>query len=184
LRADGQAVTPPYPESHCRSKSEHGKKASDPHLACGVLACRGREATMELLPTMVREALTQLDLPERELLACLEACLECSAVATLCADACMNGRDPQLLRKCVRLNLDVADTCGTLVRQLCRAGQPEPSALRALLEATASQCRSASIACAEHAPQLPHCGLCVRACEACVRTCTSLLEALLEAPSA
>jgi hypothetical protein len=139
---------------------------------------------MDTLEKMVSLSLTQMDLPVHQLAGCLASCLEAEAVATLCIDVCINAPDPRPLRGAQRLLQDAADGCGAVVRVLCRSGQPDPSALRALLEACAALCRGAAAACAEHGGAHPPCGLAAESCESAGRAMSAVLEVLLEAPSA
>jgi hypothetical protein len=139
---------------------------------------------MDTLEKMVSVSLAQMDLPVHELAGCLARCLEAEAVATLCIDVCINSPDPRPLRGAQRRLQDAADGCASAVRVLCRSGQPDPSALRALLEACAALCRGAAVACAEHAEAYPPCALAAESCESAGRALSALLEVLLEAPSA
>jgi hypothetical protein len=45
------------------------------------------------------------------LLRCIDACFDCAAPCTSCADACLGESDVPELVRCVRLNLDCADVC-------------------------------------------------------------------------
>jgi hypothetical protein len=126
---------------------------------------------------------SELDTPTLQ--RAIQACLECLAVCSTCADACAGDDNVVELRRCIRLNLDCADVCGATARILSRRGQAaDLSALRALLEACASSCSSCAAECHKHADDHAHCGVCAAACQTCARACQDVLETLFEGPSA
>ena len=127
-------------------------------------------------------ATSELDAPS--LRACIEACLECQAVCSLCADACLHEQKVAELRRCIGLNLDCAELCASTGRLLSRSEPGDLTALRALLEACASICSSCAVECRKHADAHHHCGVCAAACEECARACQNVLETLFEGPSA
>src|SRR5437764_15213039 len=83
------------------------------------------------------------------LLRCIEACADCAAACTSCADADLGEPDVQQLVRCVRLCLDCADVCGATGRILIRQTEPDLGVLHAAIEACAVACR----ACADDAPR-------------------------------
>lgn len=109
--------------------------------------------------------------------ACLAACMECTQVCTLCADACLSESDVEHLRQCVRLDLDCADLCAAVGRIVARQATPDARLWRLSLEACAEACRACATECGRHEDRFAHCRWCREACERCERACLELLAA-------
>lgn len=75
------------------------------------------------------------------LVECIEACFDCAQTCTACADACLGEGDIQMLARCIRLDLDCADMCGSTGRLLSRQTAFEPAMVGAALRACAEACR-------------------------------------------
>lgn len=111
---------------------------------------------------------------------CVEACLECSAICTSCADACLAEDTVQKLVQCIRLNLDCADICAVTAALFARpANRRDARALGLQLEACAAICRACGDECAQHAGHMEHCRICVDACRRCAEACDRMREALV-----
>lgn len=108
---------------------------------------------------------------------CIEACFDCAQTCTACADACLGEEQVQQLVRCIRLNLDCADICDTTGQVLSRQTEPEPSLLRAQLQACAEACRTCGAECERHADHHEHCRVCAEACRRCEDACERLLRA-------
>lgn len=112
--------------------------------------------------------------------ALVTAAAECSYVCTACADACLEGPNPEDLRKCIRGNLDCAEITAVTARLISRPGEQDRQVLRAQLEACAKSCRSCADECDQHAESMEHCRICAEACRRCADACDSMLEALVD----
>lgn len=112
---------------------------------------------------------------------CIEACLECTAACTACADACLGEEGLDMLRRCIRLNEDCADTCEVVARVLTRQSRADLEFIRSLLDA----CRRISAACGAerllHAAHHEHCRLCASLCQKCDVRCDEMARALTRA---
>lgn len=140
--------------------------------------------SIEEMIASVRQQVEPDELDAPSLLHCIERCLECHTVCSMCADACLAEENVAKLRRCIRLDLDCADVCATAARVLSRSGPGDLAALRSVLEACASACSACAAECHKHADAHRHCGICAAACEACARACQDVLETLFEGPSA
>lgn len=104
----------------------------------------------------------------------ISAALECVAVCSTCADACVSEGDASLER-CIRLNLDCADVSGTAARALARVGS---SPANPLVQGIVEICRQACLACADecdrHAARMKHCEIAARVCRQCADACDQL----------
>lgn len=109
---------------------------------------------------------------------CIEACQECAITCTACADDCLAEPEVDVLRACIRRNLDCADVCTTTARALARQTALDPGFLRVQLEACIVICKRCAADCEEHATTLVHCGVCAQACRECEEACRLLLEEL------
>jgi Domain of Unknown Function (DUF326) len=111
---------------------------------------------------------------------CIDACFDCSQSCTACADACLAEQNVPMLVRCIRLNLDCADVCGTTGRLLTRQVEFEPAVAKAVVQACAEACRVCGEECERHAKHMEHCRVCAEACRDCERACREVLEALAE----
>lgn len=119
---------------------------------------------------------SQLD--TKVLAACLDACAGCELSCVSCADACLNEKNVDMLRRCIRLDLDCADVCGTTARLLARLTSADATLLRGQLEICAQACAACAVECERHAQHHEHCRICAEACRACEEACEQLLQAL------
>ena len=108
----------------------------------------------------------------------VDECLDCAASCTSCADDCLAEPDVQELIRCIRLDLDCADTCETARRVLTRQTAPDLNFVRALVEACSVACASCRDECERHAAHHEHCRLCAEVCQRCKEACDDLLAAL------
>jgi hypothetical protein len=110
---------------------------------------------------------------------CIEACFDCVQSCTACVDACLGEGDVQILARCIRLNLDCADVCGTTGRMLSRQTEADVAVLRGQLQACALACRTCGAECERHAAHgMRHCAICAEVCYFCETACNQLLEVL------
>ncbi len=102
---------------------------------------------------------------------CVEACFECAFTCTACADACLAEPHVDMLRRCIRLNLDCADLCLATGRALSRRTEGEWNVLRLAIEACAAACDACARECERHAEMHEHCRVCAEACRRCLEQC-------------
>lgn len=128
----------------------------------------------EMLRTHPRRSTIDRD-PLAEVIHTLTSCAD---ICTACADACLGEDHVSDLRRCIRLNLDCADSCRTTANMLLRLTEPDQQVLRAALEACALACRSCAEECARHAEMHEHCRVCAEACRRCEEACQRAVQAL------
>jgi hypothetical protein len=109
---------------------------------------------------------------------CIDECYECTAICTICADACLAEDDVRDLVRCARLCLDCADACVDTGRIASRQTQPDPASQRIAVEACRVACQASADECHRHAQHHEHCRLCEEECRRCIRACDELLAAL------
>ncbi len=109
---------------------------------------------------------------------CIEACLECAATCTICADADLAESDVQMMVRCVGLCLDCADLCEAAGRIVARQTTADVGVVRAAVQACITACRACREECARHAEHHIHCRICAEVCERCEQACGDLLESL------
>ena len=112
------------------------------------------------------------------LVACIEACFECAQTCTMCADACLGEAHIDMLRRCIRLNLDCADICDATGRVLARQTMPNNALLRAQVQACLLACQVCGAECEQHAEMHEHCRVCAESCRRCEAACNRMLTAL------
>lgn len=106
---------------------------------------------------------------DRDALAeCIDACAACGISCTACADACDGEKGHvEMLRRCVRLNLDCAAICTATASVLSRQLSPDREVLRTLIEACSRACDACAVECERHASMHEHCRVCAEACRRC-----------------
>lgn len=127
---------------------------------------------------MMRAYPAEINLDRNLMARVVDALVECAQACTACADACLSEEMVADLRKCVRTNLDCADSCSATARILSRHTGYGADITRAHLEACVVACRSCGDECAQHAGMHDHCRVCAEACRACESACAELLTAL------
>jgi hypothetical protein len=112
-----------------------------------------------------------------ELVAAIDACLDCEQSCTACADADVAEPDVTEMRRCIGLCLDCADICSTTARVLSRETRYDSLLVQRLLEACVRACASCGEECERHAAHHAHCRVCMEVCRTCERACHTLLAA-------
>ncbi len=116
---------------------------------------------------------------DRQLLSrVIDALVACSQACTACADACLSEEMVANLRKCIRSNLDCADSCAVTARILSRHTGYDANITRVHLEACIAACRACGDECEQHAGMHEHCRVCAEACRDCEAACAELLAAI------
>jgi hypothetical protein len=108
----------------------------------------------------------------------IEACLDCTQACTACADACLSQQQVDMLRKCIRTNLDCADICSTTANVLSRHTGYDANLTRALVQACATACKACGDECDQHRDVHEHCRICADACRRCEQACQAVLAAI------
>jgi hypothetical protein len=113
-----------------------------------------------------------------QIVALINASLDCVQCCTACADACLAESGDMDLSHCIRTDLDCADVCATTARLFSRQTKPDTALLRAQLEACKVACDACARSCAEHAGMHEHCKVCAECCRTCSKACADLLSAM------
>lgn len=113
-----------------------------------------------------------------QLAACIDACGACLVSCNACADACLGGSEPQVMARCIRLDLDCADLCAATLAVLCRQTAPDYGLIRKQVESMQLACRACGDECMNHADRMEHCRLCGETCRDCEQKCDDLLAVL------
>lgn len=109
---------------------------------------------------------------------CLNACFECAAICTICADACLSEKEHLIhLTRCIRLNSECAAACLATGQMLARQGESETALLHAQLRSCVAVCRACEEECHGHASDMNmrHCAICAESCRRCAAACETLL---------
>ena len=93
---------------------------------------------------------------------------KCAAACNYCAMACLEEEEVQLLRDCIKTNLDCADICHVTATLLSRGSAFSAS----LLEECAVLCNACAATCKKHA-HMEHCRVCAETCFACGEECAA-----------
>jgi hypothetical protein len=109
---------------------------------------------------------------------CIEACSDCAAVCTSCADADLSESDVAELVRCIRRCLDCADVCDATGRVVTRQTAADVGLMRAAVEACVVVCRTCREECERHAAHHEHCRVCAEVCGRCEEACAALLASI------
>jgi hypothetical protein len=115
---------------------------------------------------------------DESIVRCIEELVTCAQTCTVCADACLAEDDVAALRRCIGLNLDCADVCGSTSRILTRASSSDLELWRSMLLACVQACRSCGAECESHAEHHEHCRVCAESCRRCEEACEEAVAAL------
>jgi hypothetical protein len=107
------------------------------------------------------------------LAACLDACAACEIACRSCADACLGEQQIDMLRRCIRLNLDCAAVCASTLDVASRLYEADAGLLRSQLELCARACGLCAAECDKHAHH-EHCKVCAEACRSCEAACQAV----------
>jgi hypothetical protein len=126
---------------------------------------------------MLEASPTGIPLGIEEVVAAIDACLNCLQACTSCADSDLVEPDVAEMLACIALCLTCADVCDLVARILSRPAQADRLVVHRLLEGCVRECRLCAEECARHAEHHRHCAVCAKACRACEVACRSLLDA-------
>ena len=133
------------------------------------------QADQQMLQTHPRR--TQLD--ATLLQQCIEACYECAAACTMCADASLGEQQIQMVIRSIRLCLDCADACMATGKIVSRQTESDWALIRAQLQACVVACRECDQECQRCARQgMEHCRVCAEVCRRCEDVCNRLMQAI------
>lgn len=112
---------------------------------------------------------------------CLNACFECAAICTICADACLSEKEHLMhLTRCIRLNSKCAALCTATGQLLAHPSKTDTALLKAQLQVCQLVCRACEAECHQHASgmHMRHCAICAESCRRCTAACEELLTGL------
>ena len=92
---------------------------------------------------------------------------ECAAACEMCADACLDEQDIQMMVQYIRLDRDCAKICYTTASFVASHSQHAEHLIRECQEI----CRACAEECAKH--DADHCQQCAQACRECAEACGS-----------
>lgn len=110
--------------------------------------------------------------------ACIDALVECAAVCTMCADACLGENEVEPMRDCIRRDLDCADVCAATARIASRTTATDRDLVLDVLGTCIRFCGACRTACEQHAEHHDHCRVCAETCARCEEACKALIAAL------
>jgi hypothetical protein len=118
-----------------------------------------------------------------EMASFIQTIYECADACITCADACLGEQQMQMLVRCIRLNQDCADVCEVTGKMLTRQVEPDPSVIRAQLQACIAACHACAQECERHAQMHEHCRICAAACRQCADACGRMLDRFPDRPT-
>jgi hypothetical protein len=97
----------------------------------------------------------------------VQATNDCAAACEFCAASCLKEQDLDMMRDCIRLDLDCSDACHLLANLAGRDSRFVAEFARHI----ASVCDACAQECAKH--DQDHCQKCAAACRRCAEACRS-----------
>lgn len=133
---------------------------------------------MTMAAEMMRTYPAEISIDRALLTTAIESLLDCAEACTACADSCLSEPHVDMLRKCIRTNMDCADVCAATGRVLSRHTGYDANIGMTLLAACIQACQSCADECGRHAAMHEHCRVCADACARCHQACQQLLDAM------
>jgi hypothetical protein len=97
----------------------------------------------------------------------IEQILSCSSVCDYCAASCLEEENIEMLRNCIKLNLECAEICRATSIALSRGSSQAETLLNACVDA----CQRCADECSQH--DHDHCAECAETCENCAEACSA-----------
>lgn len=105
----------------------------------------------------------------------IKATADCAVSCQICADACLAEEKIDMLRRCIRSDLNCATVCEATLKLLITQTERDQAVLKAQVEACAKACGGCAEECEKHAKMHAHCRICAEACRACEKACQQVL---------
>jgi hypothetical protein len=112
------------------------------------------------------------------LAAAIDACFDCTAACTSCADACLAEDGVAELVRCIGTNQDCADVSAATGAVLSRPTASDDNLTAAILAACVTACSTCADECESHSDMYEHCRVCAEVCRRCQKACRALLVEL------
>lgn len=108
----------------------------------------------------------------------IDTAAQCATVCRICADSCLAEDEIEMLRQCIRLDLDCADVCDAAARLAARRTGGNEQLIRRMLAVCLEACRMCAQECRRHARHHDHCRICADACDDCAEACEDALQSM------
>ncbi len=100
----------------------------------------------------------------------IDALTRCAIECSHCAMACLDEDDVNILKRCIRLDLDCAEICRTTASLLSRGSEHGEH----LLKECAEICNACADECDKHS-RMEHCKRCAEECRRCAEECAAMV---------
>lgn len=93
----------------------------------------------------------------------------CQSMCNHCFNACLGEEDVHMMAKCIKLDKDCSDICGSAISFV----SSDSSLAKGILKICAEACQSCADECKKH--QVLHCQECAKACQKCADACKTFI---------
>lgn len=100
----------------------------------------------------------------------ISALNDCIISCEVCARACLEEKNIDMLRDCIRSDLDCAELCRAAVTMVARGSPSAPAVCAAAAEAI----RRCAEECEKHQDMHKHCRECAKACRSALEECQAV----------
>jgi hypothetical protein len=121
-----------------------------------------------------KEIAMNLGTHEKTMSQAIDAAMECMRACEKCAIACLEEKDVEMLRECIRLDRDCAAICELTARYMISESRFHAQACQLCSEI----CEACAAECDRHA-DMAHCRDCAAACRKCSEACLDMIEAMV-----
>ena len=104
----------------------------------------------------------------KEMQACIDACMECINACNICFDACLKEEHINMMAGCIRLDRECADICALAVKSM----QANSPFAKDICNLCATICKACGEECQKH--DHDHCQKCAEACFKCADACLTM----------
>ncbi|HLN19925.1 MAG TPA: four-helix bundle copper-binding protein [Bacteroidales bacterium] len=102
----------------------------------------------------------------------IDTLYECASECIHCEMACLEEQDVKMLERCIRLDMECAETCIYSAKMLSM-GTEFSSDIIALCSRICEECAEE---CEKHSQKMDHCRTCAEICRKCYEECRSMAD--------
>lgn len=103
----------------------------------------------------------------------IQSALNCVRACEMCAIACLQEKEVDMLRECIRLNMDCAAICELSAKFMIRESRFHVDICRLC----ADICQACAEECDRH-QHMSHCKECSKTCRECAEACRTMIGAM------
>lgn len=101
---------------------------------------------------------------------CLNACNDCAVACLYCASECLKEVEPNMMARCITLDIECADFCRIAVASIARVSIH----MKVICKICEEVCQNCATECGKH--EMECCKNCAETCKHCADLCGGMLQ--------